>query len=309
MAKRYRTLGQVLQETFGERVYKVSLDAGFSCPNKDGTISDRGCIFCDTLSFSPDKSGLPLVEQLRLGMEYLSYRYKARKFLAYFQPNSNSYASAQVLEKTYRQALSCPAVVGLSIATRPDLVPDETLDLLQELSQETYIWVEYGLQTMHESTLKAINRGHGLSQFVDAVERTKRRGLKVCAHVILGLPGETKEMMLATAAFLSQLGVDGVKIHQLYVPRGTPLETMYKNGLVKLLELHDYVSLVVEFLENLAPEIVIHRLVASAAPPFLVAPEWTAHKMKALNAIEAELDRRNTFQGSKAAASSRATQG
>lgn len=297
MSKRYRALGQVLKETFGERVYKVSLDAGFSCPNKDGTISDKGCIFCDTLSFSPDKSGLALTEQLRLGMQYLSTRYKARKFLAYFQPNCNTYAPVEVLEKIYCQALSYPGVVGMSIATRPDLVPDETLNLLQELSRRTYIWVEYGLQTMHESTLKAINRGHTLSQFVDAVERTKRRGINVCAHVILGLPGEAKEMMLATARFISQLRVDGAKIHHLYVVSGTPLDTMYKNGLVRLLELHEYASLVAEFLEHLAPEMVIHRLVASARPPFLLAPEWTAHKMMALNAIEVQLDRRETFQG------------
>lgn len=298
-ARRFRPLSQVLKEKFGERVHKVSVDAGFSCPNKDGTISNKGCIFCDTLSFSPASScaTLPLADQLKAGMAALYRKYRVKKFLAYLQPNSNTYGPVELLEKIYRQLISQEGVVGLSIATRPDLVSEECLNLLENLAQETYLWVEYGLQSIHEVTLKLINRGHGLAAFSDAVARTKGRGIKICAHVILGLPGENREMTLATARFLSSLNIDGVKIHHLYVPRGTPLEKIYGRGELRPLELTEYVSLACDFLEYLSPQIVIHRLAAYAPPAFLVAPGWTVDRRAALAAIEAELERRDSHQG------------
>jgi radical SAM protein (TIGR01212 family) len=299
MEKRYRALSQVLRDKFGEKVYKVSVDAGFGCPNKDGAISGKGCIFCDTLSFTPasTRGDRPLAAQLQHGMSYLAARYRAQKFLAYLQPNSNTYGPLAELEKTYRNLLSQPGVVGLCIASRPDLVSDQVLDLLQRLAQESYIWLELGLQSAHDTTLKLINRGHDVAAFTDAVERSRGRSINICAHVILGLPGETKEMMMATARFLSQAGIEGVKIHHLYVPAGTLLEEMYRQGQIRVLRLEEYATLVTQFLERISPELIIHRLVGSAPRAQLVAPDWTANKLRALNAIETELARRNGFQG------------
>ena len=299
MEKRYRALSQVLRGKFGQKVYKVSVDAGFCCPNKDGTISRKGCIFCDTLSFTPAsaRGDKPLSTQLQAGMSYLAKRYRAEKFLAYLQPNSNTYGPVRGLEKTYRQLLSQPGVVGLCVASRPDLISNDVLDLLQELAQESYIWLELGLQSAHDITLKLINRGHDVRAFTNAVGHSQGRGINICAHVILGLPGESKQMMMATAEFLSRAGIEGVKIHHLYVPVGTPLEEMYRQGQIRVLKLEEYVILVSEFLENLSPQLIIHRLAASARRVHLVAPDWTANKLRALVAIETELSRRNSYQG------------
>jgi radical SAM protein (TIGR01212 family) len=297
--KRYLTFSTHLKEKFGEKVYKVTIDAGFTCPNRDGTRGVGGCIYCygkratqhivDTTSIK---------EQIRQGKEALQKKYKARKFLAYFQSYTNTYAPAELLESLYRSALDEEDIVGLTIGTRPDCADESVLDILEALAHEYYLWVEYGLQSIHDTTLKCINRGHDFSEFLDGVVRTRRRkGIKICVHVILGLPGESKEDMLETAKALSALHVDGVKIHSAHVLKGTRLEEMYRQGEYRVLELPEYIDIVCDFLEYLSPEIVIHRLIGDAPRSRYVAPEWGLNKSEALRQIDLELERRNSFQG------------
>ncbi len=297
--KRYLTFNNHLQEIFGEKVHKVTIDAGFTCPNRDGTRGTGGCIYCYgkrvTQHIVVPSS---IKDQIRQGKEAIKTRYNTRKFLAYFQSYTNTYAPAEVLMPLYRAALEEEDIVGLAIGTRPDCVDEAVLDVLEALAQETYLWVEYGLQSMHDTTLNLINRGHGLSEFLDAVLRTKKRkGIKLCVHVILGLPGESKEEMLETAKMLSALHVNGVKIHSAHVLKGTRLEEMYLQGEYQVLELPEYVEIVCDFLEYLSPEIVIHRLIGDAPRSRYVAPEWCLHKSEALRQIDLELERRNSFQG------------
>lgn len=299
--KRYLTFNQHLQQTFGEKVYKVTIDAGFTCPNRDGTLGTGGCIYCYGKRVSQrlvDPTSIK--EQIRQGQDAIRQRYKAQKFLAYFQSYTNTYAAPEVLENLYRSALAEEDIVGLTIGTRPDCVDESVLDMIEHLAQESYLWIEYGLQSIHHNTLKTINRGHGFSEFLDAVIRTKRRkGLKICTHVILGLPRESKEEMLETAKTLSVLHVDGVKIHSAHVLKGTPLEEMYLNGEYQVLKLPEYVDIVCDFLEYLSPEIVIHRLIGDAPKSRYVAPEWCLHKSEALRQIDLELERRNSWQGKR----------
>ncbi|MBD3309258.1 TIGR01212 family radical SAM protein [candidate division KSB3 bacterium] len=298
-AKRYLTFNQHLKDTFGEKVYKVTIDAGFTCPNRDGTKGTGGCIYCyGDRAASHFVAPAAIQAQIRDGMIALRRRYNAQKFLAYFQSYTNTYAPVERLEQLYRTALAEEHIVGLSIGTRPDCVSEPVLDLLGTLAQDWYLWVEYGLQSIHAATLQRINRGHGYADFVDAVSRTKQRpGINICAHVILGLPGETKADMLETAKALSDLGVDGVKIHSAHVLKNTPLEEMYRNGDYQVLELPEYIEIVCDFLEYLTPEIVIHRLVGDAPRSRYVAPEWCMHKSEALRHIDRELARRNSHQG------------
>ncbi len=297
--KRYSPFSQHLKETFGEKVHKVTIDAGFTCPNRDGSRGTGGCIYCYGRRVTQSIVDTAAIkEQIRQGKEAIKKRYKARKFLAYFQSYTNTYAPAEVLESLYRSALEEEDIVGLTIGTRPDCVDESVLDVIETLAQETYLWVEYGLQSIHHKTLKLINRGHGFSEFLDAVVRTKRRkGIKICVHVILGLPGENQEEMLETAKVLSAFHIDGVKIHSAHVLKGTRLEQMYLNGDYQVLELPEYVDIVCDFLEYLSPEIVIHRLIGDAPKSRYVAPEWCLHKAEALKQIDLELERRNSWQG------------
>ncbi len=296
---RYHALGWALNRQFGCRVWKVSLDGGFGCPNADGTISYGGCTFCNIRSFSPSRRGAlrPLAEQLAEGIGRLRKRYQAQRFLAYFQPATNTYGSVRKLRALYEEALAHPEVVGLVIGTRPDCLPDEVLDLLAELSARTWLLVELGLQTIHDRTLAWMNRGHDYAAFVEAVERSQRWGLRVGAHVILGLPSESRLDMLATAREVARLGLHSVKLHNLYVARETPLAQMYARGEVALLELGEYAAVAADFLEVLPPECVIDRLGADAPPEFVVAPAWCGDKHAARAAVEAELVRRDTWQG------------
>jgi radical SAM protein (TIGR01212 family) len=294
----YRDLNTALQDRFGCRVQKISLDAGLTCPNRDGTLATGGCIYCNPLGSG---TGLArrysIVEQLARGKEQLRRRYRAKKFIAYFQSFSNTYAPLDTLKRLYRDALAVEDVVGLAIGTRPDCVPDEVLDLLAELARETYLWVEYGLQSIHESTLTAINRGHGVGSFLDALRRTRSRGLEVCVHVILGLPGEGRSEMLETARAVAALDIQGVKIHLLYVIRGTPLDHLYCSGAYHCLGREEYVDLVCDFLSLLPPTTIIHRLTGDPHPRELVAPTWALEKQANLRAIREALERRELWQG------------
>lgn len=297
--RRYRALSSFLRGRFGTKVYRVTIDAGFTCPNVDGTVTVGGCVYCDNRSFSPNRR-LPrstVREQVQRGVAILGRRYGADRFLAYFQAATNTHAPVEKLRRLYDEALDHPQIVGLSVGTRPDSVPTPVFDLLEGYARERYVCLELGLQSIHDRSLDWMNRGHHFNAFVDAVERCRGRGLDVCAHVILGLPGESREDMLATADVLAALPVQSVKIHNLHVVRQTPLEAMYERGEVRMLERDEYVQIVCDFLERLPPDMVIHRLSGDAPPDYLVAPQWCLDKPALLRAINSELQRRDSWQG------------
>ncbi|MGH9389560.1 MAG: TIGR01212 family radical SAM protein, partial [Vicinamibacteria bacterium] len=298
-----RFFSRVLRERFGEPVRKVGLDAGFSCPHRRGPDRIGGCTYCDHRSFSPwaGVPPAPLRRQLEEGFAALRRKTGARLGLAYFQAYTNTLADVGHLEALYREALSFPGIVGIAIGTRPDCVPERVLDLLEKLHRETYLWLELGLESSHDRTLKRVNRGHDYASFVDAVERAHGRGLRLCAHVMLGLPGEGREDMMETADRLGRLRLDGVKIHHLHVIEGTPLAESYLRGEFKTLSEDEYVPLAADFLERLSPETVIHRLVGDCPEEILIAPRWTEPKSQVVQRILAELRRRGTRQGSYAA--------
>lgn len=306
--KRYNQYSAHLKNKFGVKVYKVTLDAGFSCPNRDNSISQAGgeltssycgCIFCDEGgSFSQAHSNLlSIEEQLEVGIETLRSRFKAQKFMSYFQAYTNTYKPVNELEKIYNLALKHPDIVGLSIGTRPDCVDEQKLELISGYKDDYYTWVEYGLQSVHDKTLKAINRGHDFNCFLRAYEMTKEKGINVCAHVILGLPSESKEEMLMTAQKLAELKVDGVKIHMLCALEGTALTKMYKAGEISFMSKEDYVQTVCDFLEILPAQTTIHRLAGNGLSKNLVAPSWLGEKFDTLNQIDRELIKRGTCQG------------
>lgn len=295
----YRTFNSYLREYFGERVYRVPIDAGFTCPNRDGVRAFGGCTFCDDRG-----SGAPTInvensvrEQLEAGMRRIGKRYKAKKFLAYFQAFTNTYAPEGVLRSIYDVALEYPDVVGICIGTRPDCLEDNILDLLQELSEKTFVWLEVGVQSVFNETLDKINRGHTAEEFFDAVERAKKRNLKVATHLIFGLPGEDESHMLETVRQMAQTDLDGIKIHQLCIYKGTPMEVDYRLGRLPVLDEDRYVNLVCDSLELLPPEMIIMRLVAEGSQDEIIAPDWAFEKERVMKKMEAELARRNSFQG------------
>ncbi|OGI01980.1 MAG: TIGR01212 family radical SAM protein [Candidatus Melainabacteria bacterium GWF2_37_15] len=297
--KRINSYSQYLQDIFNCKVYKITLDAGFSCPNRDGTISKNGCIFCDSGgSFSQAHSNtLAIEEQLETGILQLKNRFKAEKFISYFQAFSNTYGDIKRLKQVYDQGVSHHDVVGLSIGTRPDCVDEEKLDLIASYKEKHLVWVEYGLQSIHNKTLSFINRGHTFEDFVRAVDMTKQREINVCAHVIIGLPGETHEDIMKTARTLAELGINGVKIHLLCVLKNTELENLYNAGQIRLLGMDEYVNTVCDFLELLPPSVSIHRLAGNGLQKLLVAPQWLGEKFKVLNMIDRELEKRDSWQG------------
>ena len=298
--KRYNQFSRLLKDKFGAKVYKITLDAGFSCPNRDGTISKGGCIFCDEGgSFSQAHSNLLSVEeQVQEGIKTLSERFKAEKFMSYFQAYSNTYKPVKEMEKIYNSALTDEKIVGLSIGTRPDCVDDEKLSLIAEYKDDYYTWVEYGLQSIHDKTLKKINRGHNFDCFLKAYEKTKEKGINVCVHIILGL-WETHDEMMQTAQKLAELRVDGVKIHMLCALKNTRLADMYRNNEVGFMEEDEYVQTVCDFLEYLPPETSIHRLAGNGFKKTLIAPLWLGKKFDCLNKIDREFIKRNSYQGVK----------
>jgi radical SAM protein (TIGR01212 family) len=277
----------------------MTIDAGFTCPNVDGTVAVGGCVYCDNRSFSPNRR-LPrstIEEQVARGVAALRKRYGAEQFIAYFQAATNTYAPLQKLRRLYDQALAHPDVIGLAIGTRPDCVPDPILELIQEYARDRYLCLELGLQTVHDRSLDWMNRGHHMDAFYDAVARCQGRGLDLCAHVILGLPGESHHDMMETAQVLASLPVQAVKIHNLHVVKDTPLADQYARGEVRLPSRDEYVRTVCDFLERLRPEMVIHRLSGDAPPDYLVAPEWCLDKPALLRAIRTELEARDSWQG------------
>ncbi len=299
MTHRYSDLNTYLRSLYGCRVQKITVDAGLSCPNRDGQISTGGCIYCNARGSGTGAMarGLSITDQLLEGKQALFRRYKARKFLAYFQSFSNTYGPLDQLKQLYDEALAVDDIVGLSIGTRPDCVSQSVLALLQDYARNHLIWLEYGLQSSHDRTLKRINRGHDFRSFEDAVHATTNRGIKICAHVILGLPGETRKDMLQTAQAIARSGVDGVKLHVLYVVKGTRLEALYRRHEFKCLEQGQYVDLVCDFLEILPHHMIIQRLTGDPHPGELVAPLWTRQKSATLAKIRETLELRDSWQG------------
>jgi len=280
-------------------VHKVSLDAGFTCPNRDGSLGTGGCIYCDNqgFSFNTARGVPPLRRQLEDGISYMRRRFKAEKFIAYFQAFSSTYGRLDRLRSTYDIIRDYAEVVGLFVSTRPDCVGDDVLDLLAAYRPEYLVCLELGLQSASDRTLERIGRGHGVADFVDACERAARRQLPVCAHVIIGLPGEGREEVRRTAELAARLALPMVKLHCLHVLVDTPLADDYRSGRLGLLELEEYASLVCDFLERLPAETVIQRLAVDVTPGRLVAPQWCRDKASTLAAIERELARRDTRQG------------
>ena len=296
--KLYRDYNSYLRETFGCRVQKITLDAGLSCPNRDGDRRARGCIYCNEKGSGTGAARFAgISEQIRAGKQRLARKYKAEKFIAYFQSFSNTYAPLPRLEALYGEALADPDIVGLSIGTRPDCVSDETLDHLARLAQSHLICMEYGLQSAKDETLERIRRGHPVAAFIDAVERTRARKIPVCAHVILGLPGENTEDMLQTARFLALHDVEAVKIHLLYVIRGTALEQMYRSGGYSCLSRDGYAAAAGEFLALLPPHMIIQRLTGDPHPEELVSPAWALDKPRNLKAVQAYMEKKGLYQG------------
>jgi radical SAM protein (TIGR01212 family) len=296
----YRDLNSHLKERFGARVQKVTLDAGLTCPNRDGSVGVGGCLYCNARGSGTGAAnrGLGITGQLEEGMHRMARRYGANRFIAYFQSFSNTYAPVEKLRALYHEALAFPEVVGLSIGTRPDCLTPSILDLLADIARDRLLWLELGLQSAHDETLKLINRGHDVACFTRAVSDAAGRGLEVVAHVILGLPGEGPREMAATARYLGALPLQGVKIHLLYVVQGSALEDLYRSGSYRPLEEGEYVNLVADFLELLPPHLVIHRLTGDPHPEELVAPAWCREKSRVLTAIKDELARRGSRQGS-----------
>ncbi len=299
---RYFSYSRYLRHRFGCRVQKVSVDAHFTCPNVDGTVATGGCTFCDNRSFSPSRR-LPrqaISDQIDAGIKSLKRRYRrVGAYLAYFQPATNTYAPVDRLRAVYEEALGHEAVVGLAIGTRPDCVPDDVLDLLEEIAKRTYLSVEYGLQTIHDRSLDWMNRGHHYDAFLDAMARSRGRGIEICAHVMLGLPGETHADMMATAREIARLGLDAVKIHNLYAVKNTPLADQVARGEVTLMERDEYIRTLVDFLELLPATTMVERISGDAPSDYFVGPGWCLDKPAVRQVFETELFRRDTWQGKR----------
>ncbi|MCZ8536355.1 TIGR01212 family radical SAM protein [Paenisporosarcina quisquiliarum] len=297
--KRYYTWNRHLRNEFGFKVFKVALDAGFDCPNRDGTVAFGGCIFCSAAGsgdFAGDRID-PIDVQFEEIKNKMHKKWKDGKYMAYFQAYTNTHAPLPILKEKFEAALAQEGVIGLSIATRPDCLPDDVVEYLAELNERTYLWVELGLQTVHERTAKLINRAHDYACYVEGVQKLRKHGIRICAHIINGLPLEDKEMMMETAREVAKLDVQGIKIHLLHLLKGTPMIKQYEKGMVEFMDQEDYVQLVVDQLELLPPEMVIHRITGDGPINLMIGPMWSVNKWSVLNAIDAELVRRNSWQG------------
>lgn len=295
------TFGQDLLRRHGERVHKLAINAGFTCPNRDGSKGRGGCTFCNNVSFSPNARRPPdIAEQIEAGRRVIRKRTRARRYMPYFQAYTNTYADLAYLSGLYEQALREPDVVGLSVGTRPDCVPEPVLDLLAGYRERGLeVWLELGLQSADDATLERVNRGHGFAEYRQAVLAAQRRELPVCAHLIIGLPGEGREEALTTLDRVLELGVEGLKLHPLHVVKGTRLANQWRRGEYRPMELAEYISIAADLIERTPPEVRFHRITGTAEKKILLAPAWCARKWRVLNGIEAELARRGSFQGSR----------
>lgn len=298
--QRYNAFSAYQKRKYGERVQKVTVDAGFTCPNRDGTVATGGCIYCNNRSFNPgyNDPSKPIRQQIDEGIDFLKRRYsKVRKFIVYFQPYSNTYAERSTLKDYYEQALGHPEVVGLTIGTRPDCIDASKIDYLEELARHYDITIEYGLESVSDETLRKINRGHDFRAFEEAVNLTRNRGINIGTHIIFGFPWETRDQWIHTADILSRYPLTFVKIHQLHVVRETALARMYERHSFELPHFEIYIRTIVSFLERLRPDIVIQRMFGEAPPHLLIAPKWNIRNSELLQLLNNELVKRNTWQG------------
>ena len=297
--KRYHTLNYFLREKFGEKVFKISLDAGFSCPNRDGTISKGGCIYCSERGsgdFAGDRN-FSISSQFDDIKEMMKNKWKKGKYIAYFQAYTNTYAPVEELRRKYEEAINEEGVVALAIATRPDCLSDEIVELISEFNDRVYTWVELGLQTSNERTAKLINRGYALPVFEDALTRLREKNIDVVVHTIFGLPGEDREDMLNTIRYLREKDIQGIKIHLLHLLKGTPMVKLYEQGKLKFLEQDEYIDIIVKAVSMLPQNIVIHRLTGDAPRNLIIGPMWSLKKWEVLNAIDAKFKNDDIYQG------------
>lgn len=297
--KRYQSLNHFLRRKFGQKVFKVALDAGFSCPNRDGTISTTGCLFCSARGSGDfaGRRGSSLEEQFQEVKAFMHKKWPRAGYIAYFQAFTNTYAPPARLSSIYRQALNLEGVVGLAVATRPDCLSEEVLDILQSVGEKRYLWVELGLQSIHRKSAERFNLGYTFNEFLDALTRLKARSIESCAHLILGLPGESRDDMMASALKVAGLPLDGIKLHLLHVMKGTGLGRLYQQEPFATLSRDEYVELVVDILEILPADMVIHRLTGDSPRDTLLEPQWSLNKWEVLNSIDRRLAERNTWQG------------
>lgn len=299
--ERIYTLNQYYRQTFGEKIYKLSLDGGFTCPNRDGTLGTGGCIFCSkggSGDFAASRQ-LSIQEQIVEAKKLFSCKQTGRKYIAYFQAFTNTYAPLSYLRKVYEEAIEPEEIVGLSIGTRPDCLPSSTMELLKELNQKKPVFLELGLQTIHEKTARLIRRGYELPVFESAVAKCRAAGLNLVVHVILGLPGESREDIFETIAYLNHMPIDGIKLSMLHVLEDTDLATIYRKTAFPVYEKEEYIDLVVDCLERLRSDIVIHRMTGDGPKDLLLAPLWSRDKRAVLNGIQKRLKERDTWQGRK----------
>ena len=297
--KRYQSLNYFLRNKFDEKTFKISLDGGFSCPNRDGTISSGGCIFCSERGsgdYAGDKD-LDIHNQFIEIKEMMAKKWSDGKYIAYFQAYTNTYAPVEVLRQKYYQAISEEGVVALAIATRPDCLQEEVLDLLEEINKKVYVWIELGLQTVSDEVAKSINRGYKLEVFENAIKRLKSRNIDYVVHSILGLPGEGKEDMLRTIDYIAHSGAKGIKFHLLHLMKNTPMVKLYEKGDLKFLEQEEYIELICKGIALLPKEMVVHRLTGDAPRNLLIGPMWSVKKWEILNAIDKALKENNYYQG------------
>lgn len=297
--KRYFTWNNHLREQFGEKIFKVPLDGGFDCPNRDGKVAHGGCTFCSERGsgdFAGDRKD-DLVTQFQTIKERLHQKWRSGKYIGYFQAYTNTYAPVEELKEMYEVILEQDDVVGLAIATRPDCLPDDVVEYLAELNKRTYLWVELGLQTVHESTANLVNRAHDYECYKEGVAKLRKHNIRVCSHIINGLPLETYDMMMETAREVAKLDVQGIKIHLLHLLKKTPMVKQYEKGMLQFMSPEEYIQLVCDQLEVLPPEMIIHRLTGDGPADLMIGPMWSLNKWEVLNGIDDELKRRNSWQG------------
>jgi radical SAM protein (TIGR01212 family) len=297
--KRYNSLNYFLRDKFGEKVFKISLDGGFSCPNRDGKISSGGCLFCSE-SGSGDYAGareLSITNQFNDIKEMMAHKWKSGKYIAYFQAYTNTYAPIEELRRKYEEALNQENVVAIAIATRPDCLGDDVLDLLEEINNKVYLWVELGLQTSNDKIAKKINRGYKLEVFEEAMKKLKERNIDVVVHDIIGLPGESKEDMIKTIDYIAHSGAKGVKFHLLHLMKQTPMEKVYEKGELEFLSQEDYIELITRGITMIPKEMVVHRLTGDAPRELLIGPMWSLNKWEVLNSIDKALKDNDLWQG------------
>ncbi len=297
--KRYNSYASFIRKRYGRRIQKVTVDAGFTCPNRDGTLAFGGCIYCNNESFNPgyNDARKSLTQQIEEGIEFLNRRYNTQQYIVYFQPYSNTYAPLDTLKKYYEEALCHPQVIGLTIGTRPDCVDEALIAYLAQLAGDYDITIEYGLESISDETLKKINRGHDVQSYLDALEMTAGRGIKICTHIIFGFPWEDEKLWLHTADWLADKATDFLKIHQLHVVKQTQLAWMYEKEPFEMMNYSEYINLVIAFLEKLNPEIVMQRLFGEAPPHMLIAPQWGMRTSQLLQILDKRMEQRDSRQG------------